>query len=170
MGKQILCGPKVTTQPLFCTSRELDACKGDSGGPLFLFDSIDMKFIMVGLVQGSISYECGDMYLKGMYTRIDSPEIINFIYPKRFQTNTLLNGKSMNSSMMVLMLFGGETNEDYKNSESTKIIDLANPSSNCKLKIASDMSFRRHKRTFFRYGAFITLFMNSYPMICGGHI
>ena len=56
------------------------SCKGDSGGPLVIFNTIESQYVQVGVVSGGISLDdCGNDDMPGVYTRLDHPEIIEFI-------------------------------------------------------------------------------------------
>jgi len=56
------------------------SCKGDSGGPLMIFNTAETLFTQVGVVAGGInSDQCGNFDLPTVYTRLDHPEILGFI-------------------------------------------------------------------------------------------
>lgn len=52
------------------------SCKGDSGGPLMLFDPSLKGWLQVGMVQGGTG-RCGS--LPGIYVRLEDEEILEFI-------------------------------------------------------------------------------------------
>jgi secreted trypsin-like serine protease len=72
------------------------ACKGDSGGPLMIFDTRDFRYVQVGIVAGGINPEnCGDRDFPTIYTRLDDPEVFDFVKSKveekgKFVLNLLL--------------------------------------------------------------------------------
>jgi len=69
-------------------SAEQGACKGDSGGPLMVFDTKLSQFFQIGLVSGGVSSSCGDKDIPGYYTRLDYPEIADFIQSGNVDTRT----------------------------------------------------------------------------------
>ena len=52
--------------------------QGDSGGPLFIFNTATERYFQVGIVSGGVG-ECGTDRLPGVFTRVDNPEILDFI-------------------------------------------------------------------------------------------
>jgi secreted trypsin-like serine protease len=54
------------------------SCKGDSGGPLMVFDTKKSKFFQVGVVVGGVS-SCESKSIPACYTRLDHPEIADFV-------------------------------------------------------------------------------------------
>ena len=56
------------------------SCKGDSGGPLKIFDTDSGSFVQIGIVAGSVNLgECGTKNFPVVFTRLDNPEIYEFI-------------------------------------------------------------------------------------------
>ncbi|GIX78737.1 clotting factor B [Caerostris darwini] len=73
--------PNGITEDFICAGREeggLDACPGDSGGPL-LYEFAQSDFILVGIV--SFGYKCAEPNFPGVYTRVTSflPWITQYI-------------------------------------------------------------------------------------------
>ncbi|GIX78732.1 clotting factor B [Caerostris darwini] len=73
--------PKGITEDFICAGREdggLDACPGDSGGPL-LYEFAWNHFVLVGIV--SFGYQCALPNFPGVYTRVSSflPWITQYI-------------------------------------------------------------------------------------------
>ena len=69
-------------------SAEQGACKGDSGGPLMVFNTKRSQYFQIGLVSGGVSSSCGDKDIPGYYTRLDYPEIADFILdPDQFSAS-----------------------------------------------------------------------------------
>ena len=66
---------------VFCASQEgfdFGTCKGDSGGPIRVFDDSDWKFRQIGIVHGSAA-SCDGSRFPGIFVRLDDPEVLNFI-------------------------------------------------------------------------------------------
>ncbi|GIX78730.1 clotting factor B [Caerostris darwini] len=77
--------PDGITEDFVCAGREdggLDACPGDSGGPL-LFEFAQDHFVLVGIV--SFGYRCAQPNFPGVYTRVSSflPWITQYIENQR---------------------------------------------------------------------------------------
>jgi len=73
--------PQLFQPTLLCAgyeSAEQGSCEGDSGGPLMVFNTKSSQYFQVGMVSGGVS-SCGDRDIPGYYTRLDHPEIANFI-------------------------------------------------------------------------------------------
>lgn len=73
--------PQLFQPNLLCAGYESaggGSCEGDSGGPLMVFSTKLSKFFQVGMVAGGVA-DCGDKDIPGYYTRLDYPEIANFI-------------------------------------------------------------------------------------------
>ena len=79
--------PELFQPYLLCAgyeSAEHGSCQGDSGGPLMIFNTKTSQYIQEGLVAGSVSF-CGDPGIPAYYTRLNHPDIINFIQePEKF--------------------------------------------------------------------------------------
>jgi secreted trypsin-like serine protease len=74
--------PELFKPNLLCAgyeSAEQGSCKGDSGGPLMIFKTKTSQFFQLGMVAGSVSRSCGDRDIPAYYTRLDYPNIANFI-------------------------------------------------------------------------------------------
>ena len=54
------------------------SCKGDSGGPLMIFDPSEKRWFQVGMVHGSVE-ECGHKDYPGIYVRLEAEDIMSFI-------------------------------------------------------------------------------------------
>ena len=68
---------------------EKGSCHGDSGGPLIIQnrESNPDRHVQIGIVTGAAL--CGEERFPGVYSRIDNPDIWNFIYEmiqSNFQT------------------------------------------------------------------------------------
>ena len=63
------------------------ACPGDSGGPLmrYVTDTATPKYVQLGIVQGGVNV-CGDKLFPDIYTRIEDPEVFNFIQRTAFKS------------------------------------------------------------------------------------
>ncbi len=73
--------PELFQPSLICAgyeSAEQGSCQGDSGGPLMVFNTKLAQYFQVGMVAGAVS-SCGDKEIPGYYTRLDYPDIANFI-------------------------------------------------------------------------------------------
>ena len=73
--------PQLFQPTLLCAGYESanqGSCHGDSGGPLMVFNTKFSQFFQVGLVSGGVS-GCGDKYIPAYYTRLDHPEIADFV-------------------------------------------------------------------------------------------
>jgi secreted trypsin-like serine protease len=56
------------------------SCKGDSGGPLKIFDTGSGSYVQIGIVAGSVNLgDCGTKNYPVVFTRLDHPEIYDFI-------------------------------------------------------------------------------------------
>ena len=79
------------------------SCKGDSGGPLVIFNTPNYRYIQVGVVVGGLIQDCGSKESRhhpGIYTRLDHPEIMNFLEAKLPQL-----GKKLLRKKYTLTLF-----------------------------------------------------------------
>jgi secreted trypsin-like serine protease len=54
------------------------SCEGDSGGPLVVRNASAGQYYQVGLVSGGVT-DCGNTDIPDYYTRLDNPEISEFI-------------------------------------------------------------------------------------------
>ena len=75
---------------VFCASQEgfdFGTCKGDSGGPIRVFDDSDWKFRQIGVVHGSAA-SCDGSRFPGIFVRLDDPEVLNFIQSEVFGTSS----------------------------------------------------------------------------------
>ncbi|XP_059091512.1 uncharacterized protein LOC131887039 [Tigriopus californicus] len=75
--------PRLFPDHLMCAGHEegqFGSCQGDSGGPIMqlIANDTQMRYVQVGIVQGGVRH-CGDPKYPGIYTRIDNPEITEFI-------------------------------------------------------------------------------------------
>ena len=79
--------PQLFQPNLLCAGYESagqGSCEGDSGGPLMVFNTKLSQYFQVGLVSGGVS-SCGDKDIPGYYTRLDFPEIADFVQdPENF--------------------------------------------------------------------------------------
>ena len=79
--------PELFQPTLLCAgyeSADQGSCGGDSGGPLMVFNTTSSQFFQVGMVSGGVS-SCGDKDIPGYYTRLDHPEIADFVLdPENF--------------------------------------------------------------------------------------
>ena len=78
--------PALFPETVFCAGNSASAqgsCKGDSGSPLSVFNTSESRYVQVGIVAGGIQPDaCGDKNYPGVFTRIDNPEIADFIESK----------------------------------------------------------------------------------------
>ncbi len=73
--------PDLFLNHLICAGTDIQsqgACKGDSGGPLQLFDFKNLRYQQVGIVHGSV-HNCGQSSFPGIYVRLDDPAIFDFL-------------------------------------------------------------------------------------------
>ena len=86
--------PQLFQPNLLCAgyeSAEQGSCEGDSGGPLMVFNTKLFQYFQVGLVSGGVS-SCGDRDIPGYYTRLDHPEIGDFLHsPEKILTTGINN-------------------------------------------------------------------------------
>ena len=82
--------PNLFTDIVLCAGNSASrqgSCKGDSGSPLMIFNTSEARYVQVGIVAGGIQPDsCGDKNYPGIFTRIDHPEIYDFVdsqFPKR---------------------------------------------------------------------------------------
>ena len=66
------------------TVSDQGSCKGDSGGPLMIFDWITKKWTLVGSIVGQIK-ECGNQEYPGLYVRISQRVVFDFIHEGQFE-------------------------------------------------------------------------------------
>ncbi len=88
--------PELFQPTLLCAgyeSADQGSCEGDSGGPLMVFNTKLSQYFQVGLVSGGVS-SCGDRDIPGYYTRLDHPEIADFVQdPKNYSLTGINIGK-----------------------------------------------------------------------------
>ena len=81
--------PQLFQPNLLCAGYESSqhgSCQGDSGGPLMVYNTNTSQYFQLGMVSGGVS-SCGDKEIPGYYTRLDFPEIADFIQdPENFST------------------------------------------------------------------------------------
>ena len=73
--------PDLFPSHLACAGIEFGmqgACRGDSGGPLQIFDTNTYRYYQVAVVHGALR-DCGDPLFPGVYVRLEDPEILSFI-------------------------------------------------------------------------------------------
>jgi secreted trypsin-like serine protease len=78
--------PDLFQPNLLCAgyeSAEQGSCQGDSGGPLMVFNTKLLQYFQVGMVAGAVS-SCGDKDIPGYYTRLDYPDIADFVEEPEF--------------------------------------------------------------------------------------
>ncbi len=78
--------PDLFQPNLLCAgyeSAEQGSCQGDSGGPLMIFNTTTLQYFQVGMVAGAVS-SCGDKDIPGYYTRLDYPDISDFVEDPEF--------------------------------------------------------------------------------------
>jgi secreted trypsin-like serine protease len=71
-------------------SAEKGFCQGHSGEPLMVFNTTLNQFFQVGIVSGGVSSSCGDKDIPGYFSRLDFPEVADFIRsvePSKYQGN-----------------------------------------------------------------------------------
>ena len=93
---------------VFCASQEgfdFGTCKGDSGGPIRVFDDSDWKFRQIGIVHGSAA-SCDGSRFPGIFVRLDDPEVLNFIQREVFGTSSC----KVRGFFVYFMLMKGFTN------------------------------------------------------------
>ena len=62
------------------TAARQGSCKGDSGGPLMIFNTKNYRYEQVAIVAGGLYPEdCGNTKFPGIYTRLDHPDIVSFV-------------------------------------------------------------------------------------------
>jgi len=74
--------PELFQPTLLCAgyeSADQGSCQGDSGGPLMFYNTKLLQFFQVGIVSGGVSI-CGDKEIPGYYTRLDHPDISEFVH------------------------------------------------------------------------------------------
>ena len=91
-------------------------------------------------------------------------EVLEFIKPSL----NLHTSKSHRNGGKVLIITGGINNDDYQQSEEISLIDIYEPSKNCRLSTMKDSLVKSTSTTYFRTGGFMGLFSNSHPLVCGG--
>ena len=100
---------------VFCASQEgfdFGTCKGDSGGPIRVFDDSDWKFRQIGVVHGSAA-SCDGSRFPGIFVRLDDPEVLNFIQREVFGTSSCkVIGKSMTIHPIQIHEFTNLQNHD----------------------------------------------------------
>ena len=84
--------PKLFKSDLICAGYEArngvnTSCPGDSGGPLVLFDSRRLCYIQIGIAAGG---HCGSTKYHGAFTRLEDPQVLDFIYRYAFG-RTIIN-------------------------------------------------------------------------------
>ena len=81
--------PKLFQPHILCAGNQATkqgSCSGDSGGPLMIFDTNTNIYVQIGIVAGGINLnDCGNTNFPGVYTRLDHPEILNFIHTHAVQ-------------------------------------------------------------------------------------
>ena len=81
--------PNELQNDLLCAASPVadqGSCKGDSGGPLMIYDWKTRRWTLVASVEGQIG-ECGNRDYPGIYVRISQKEVLSFI-----QGSTILIG------------------------------------------------------------------------------
>ncbi|XP_060536234.1 serine protease easter-like [Cylas formicarius] len=66
---------KFLESQLCANGENQDACKGDSGGPMFAIttdSALELKYFQIGIVSFAPSLSCGTADLPSIYTRVDS--------------------------------------------------------------------------------------------------
>ena len=75
--------PNLFQDTVFCAGNRASrqgSCKGDSGSPLMIFNTSELRYVQVGIVAGGIQPDsCGDKNYPGVFTRLDHPEISDFV-------------------------------------------------------------------------------------------
>ena len=84
--------PKLFKSDLICAGYEAGpggktSCPGDSGGPLVVFDSIRLCYTQIGVATGG---HCGSTKYHGAFTRLEDPQVLDFIYRYAFG-RTIIN-------------------------------------------------------------------------------
>ena len=82
--------PKLFQSDLICAGYEggvSTSCPGDSGGPLVIFDSIRHCYTQIGVATGG---HCGSTKYHGAFTRLEDPQVLDFIYRYAFG-RTIIN-------------------------------------------------------------------------------
>ena len=84
--------PKLFKSDLICAGYEAGpgvntSCPGDSGGPLVIFDSIRHCYTQIGVATGG---HCGSTKYHGAFTRLEDPQVLDFIYRYAFG-RTIIN-------------------------------------------------------------------------------
>jgi secreted trypsin-like serine protease len=73
--------PELFQPHLLCAGYQASSrgsCKGDSGGPLMVFNASAGQYYQVGMVSGGVS-QCGNPDVPDFYIRLDHPEISRFL-------------------------------------------------------------------------------------------
>ena len=73
--------PNDLQNNLLCATSTVNnqgSCKGDSGGPLMIFNWKTRRWILVASVEGQIG-ECGNHDYPGIYVRISQKDVFSFI-------------------------------------------------------------------------------------------
>ena len=84
--------PKLFQSDLICAGYEAGvstSCPGDSGGPLVVFDSQTRCYTQIGVVSGGV---CGSTIYHGAFTRLEDPQVLDFIYRYAFGKTILAIG------------------------------------------------------------------------------
>ena len=74
--------PKLFQPYIMCAGNQATkqgSCSGDSGGPLMVYSTKSNQYEQVGIVAGGINPNCEKSNFPGVYTRLDHPEILEFI-------------------------------------------------------------------------------------------
>ena len=74
--------PRLFQDQLLCagytSTTQNGPCSGDSGGPLAKFNTLTEQTVQIAILNGGVS-ACGDQDIPAIYTRVDYPEILDFI-------------------------------------------------------------------------------------------
>ena len=75
--------PNLFEPNIFCATPNAlkqDTCRGDSGGPLMLYNAEKQSYFQLGIVSGGINFDkCGANNFPVVFSRLTFPEILSFV-------------------------------------------------------------------------------------------